>query len=1088
MLKQAAFIVTIWIATLSGQAQDYTQTSRLVRQRSDGRLVYAKDADGFLLPDFSYSGYHKGEKTIPAVSVKKEISPVSGDNTAHIQAAIDEVGRLPKDAQGIRGALLLKAGAYEVKGTILVNYEGVILRGEGSDKTIIEVTGNSPADRDAIILGTDAAGNTTDDNYWLPLSNTRQNITDDIVPAGALSFIVANASDYQVGDRIVIYHPCTGAWVDAVDGGGSQDATERWSEGQVPIYYNRYITAKTANRITVDAPVYYTLNKAVSQCSVYKTGAVFLQEIGIENLRVDIKGSGSSHAQNAIRFKSAENCWAKNVIVSGFSLSGFITESCTRTSILNCEAVQPIAPGGSGYKYNFNTYAFSQLILFQNCYSQGGRHNFISNGTSATSGIVFQNCTGDGALETSEGHRHWTQGMLFDGHKEINIDSGNAIVLGLYNRNKSGSGHGYGAAQSVLWNCDVTEGAQGIICLHQPPTSQNYAIGCIAGLLSGDPGMASRRFPEGYIESHNIPITDILSLYAAQLSDRKANGNIRVEVKPENIDESIKGYVSKHHLIEEGFNGTTWGSAQGGSSVPINIQGVGQGNMLLHADCVVATTDSKGQKNGGFSLGSINLNGQGSDKKGVTLEFPEIPSCATVTVTVKCNSGKTLILQKKANGRWGAVGENYISADGAYESHTFVVNSTTPVTLRLNSELSSNFYIFDLLATDFVQGDDPVDPDPDDADVEFLRYVNFSTEPGVFKAIGQPGTFANGTQNGFHLSNVILDPNKQTASSTGSVILQGTTGSIELPEVKNAGLTTIVAASENAGVSFLLEQKINDNWMPVKEFTIVAANNLAEYAQDVASESDCKLRITNTGSAALEIYAVLVEALSNEEPPIHYDSKLIIHEQFNATFNNNAANWADKTEGNYSFVIPVGTGTGTISLTKCEVGTENTQTGASSNGRVRFIDASSIVELPEIAGCGLFTMSVNAGTATGKSVTLQKKSGNDWTDVRTFSLTDVPATQEHELNLPTPVKLRLITKQAGAKNIYELWISDYTPVITAIEKLPVEQNKGEIVAIFYYDLRGIRLQGKPASPGIFIQKTIYANGAVETIKKVIRND
>ena len=42
----------------------------------------------------SYVGYKNGEEALPTIAVVKEISPVAGDNTAHIQAAIDEVEAL----------------------------------------------------------------------------------------------------------------------------------------------------------------------------------------------------------------------------------------------------------------------------------------------------------------------------------------------------------------------------------------------------------------------------------------------------------------------------------------------------------------------------------------------------------------------------------------------------------------------------------------------------------------------------------------------------------------------------------------------------------------------------------------------------------------------------------------------------------------------------------------------------------------------------------------------------------------------------------------------------------------------------------
>lgn len=76
--------------------------SELLKQNADGSLVYYADSDGFKIPDFSHAGYMGGGVEIPDVAVVKTISPVSGDNTAHIQAAIDEVGKklkMPTDSE-----------------------------------------------------------------------------------------------------------------------------------------------------------------------------------------------------------------------------------------------------------------------------------------------------------------------------------------------------------------------------------------------------------------------------------------------------------------------------------------------------------------------------------------------------------------------------------------------------------------------------------------------------------------------------------------------------------------------------------------------------------------------------------------------------------------------------------------------------------------------------------------------------------------------------------------------------------------------------------------------------------------------------
>lgn len=495
------------------------QTS-LIKTDTQGNLTYYPDADGFVLPDFSHAGYRGGGVEIPFIPVVKTISAISGDNTAHIQAAIDEIGKLPENQ---RGAILLKKGKYEINGTIYVKYSGIVLRGEGNTEsgTFIYAKGNVPNQRDVIVIGN------TSQNKWSSGKSNQQNITDNTVPAGAMSFSVSNASAYKAGDLIAIYHPCTEAWLNAVNYGGVPAASgEQWEEGQVPIIYHRYITSVTGNKITIDAPFFYTFNKNLSQSYIYKFSASsILKEIGIENLRVDIEslgGEDENHAWQAIRFLSCENCWAKNVITKGFGQSGFITDCCTRTTIENCQAIDPVSIITGERRYNFNTYTHSQLILFKNCYARNGRHHYISNGMAYASGNVFLNCTSDAINNANEGHRQWTQGMLYDNHKEVNLIRD--FVLGLYNRVDMGTGHGWAATHSVLWNCDVT--STGVIGLQKPPTAQNYAIGCTAKSITGKP-VSSTNFPIGYIESQNKPIQEIPSLYEAQLKARTQSTGIK---------------------------------------------------------------------------------------------------------------------------------------------------------------------------------------------------------------------------------------------------------------------------------------------------------------------------------------------------------------------------------------------------------------------------------------------------------------------------------------------------------------------------------------------------------------------------------
>lgn len=502
--------------------------TNLVKIDENGNLSYISDSDGFIIPDFSHAGYRGGGIELPNLSIVKEVSPISGDNTEHIQKAIDEIGEMTPNSHGFRGCLLLKAGKYDIYGTIYLKYDGIAIRGEGNGRsadnsTIIYAKGNTPHQRDVIVVG-----NTSQNKWTSKVNGSQKNITDEIVPVGSTSFSVTNTDIYTTGDVIAIYHPCTEEWLKAINYGGVPapvigEEDERWTANKYPIIYHRYITKIEGNKITVDTPIFYTLNKSLSQSYVYKFKTDnIIKEVGLENLRIEIESIGEedeNHAWQAVRFRTVENAWAKDVIASGFGQSGFITDCCTRTTIENCQAIDPVSVITGERRYNFNTYINSQLILFKDCYASNGRHHYISNGTSSASGNVFLNCISDATNSVSEGHRQWTQGMLFDGHKEINLKR--SFTLGLYNRVDMGTGHGWAAVHSVLWNCDVSN--NGVIGLQQPPTGQNYAIGCTARTITGKP-INDSDFPIGYVELQNNPISEIPSLYIAQLNDRK-NGN-----------------------------------------------------------------------------------------------------------------------------------------------------------------------------------------------------------------------------------------------------------------------------------------------------------------------------------------------------------------------------------------------------------------------------------------------------------------------------------------------------------------------------------------------------------------------------------
>ncbi len=478
------------------------------------RLVYHSDKDGNYIPDFSHAGYKNGEHDLPVLPNVLEISAISGDNTAHIQSAIDSVSSLALDSNGHRGALLLKAGLYPLHGVLKIKHSGVVLRGSGkgadSASTIIQGKGT---DRRTLI----EIGGKDVSKWRAEASGSRQNITSQYIPAGSRTFEVADASKYTVGDNIIIRHPSTSKWLAAVDHGGTAGDV-LWKPGEIDMYFNRFIARIEGNKIKVDAPIYHELDRSLSQAYAWiYTRDGLITETGIENLRIDIQTAGpedENHPWDGIEFEGVEDSWAKNVTVLHFGKSGFYLKGATRTSILDCSATEPHSEVESPDRYNFHLGTACNNILFKGCYASRARHAFVSNGTSSVAGMVFTACSSVEEYTGSEGHRRWGSGFLWD-NTSFNSDN-TARVLGLYNRGDYGTGHGWTGTHQVAWNVSAPNN---LIVIQKPPIGQNYAIGCKGTVNNKGP------FPNpvGYIEGTGKSINPE-SLYEAQLSERLKYG------------------------------------------------------------------------------------------------------------------------------------------------------------------------------------------------------------------------------------------------------------------------------------------------------------------------------------------------------------------------------------------------------------------------------------------------------------------------------------------------------------------------------------------------------------------------------------
>ena len=469
-----------------------TGTSNWVRIGTNGKLQYTPDAKGNIIPDYSMVGYKFGNESIPTVPVVRTLNAVSGDNRTQIQDAINEVAALPLDANGFRGAILLKKGAYNVSNTLNITASGIVLRGEGTGTADTRIIATRTAQHTLIdVLGT---------NSPTEVSGSRKKISNSYVPVGAKSFTVESSAGFAVGDEIILRIEPKASWITLLD-----MAQYGWTPEAYRMSYARIITAIQGNTVTIDAPVVDPIDITYKDAYIYKYTWNRIENVGIESIRFSSVYSGTedeNHAWTAISIDRARHCWVRNSLFYYFGYSAvFVKEWGVNVSVLNCENRDPISQTTGGRKYSFNLNG--QLALFKNCYTHSGRHDYVTGSTTAGPN-AFVSSRADNMRADIGPHHRWATGLLFDNI----IGSG---AQNVQNRQESGSGHGWAGAQTVFWNCTSSK-----LIVQKPPQHFNWAIGCKGNVTDngdwhdGDPGIWEST-------GNFVPPQ---SLYDKQLSDR----------------------------------------------------------------------------------------------------------------------------------------------------------------------------------------------------------------------------------------------------------------------------------------------------------------------------------------------------------------------------------------------------------------------------------------------------------------------------------------------------------------------------------------------------------------------------------------
>ncbi|UKS28683.1 discoidin domain-containing protein [Paenibacillus sp. HWE-109] len=506
------FTVLDRIAGKAGQSQ-------IVYLGESGKLTYVPDYKGNQILDFSNSGYGGGGILIPFVEPVLSLSAVDGDNTEHIQNAINLVAAWPQSAEGLRGTILLRKGIYRVSGSLKIEASGIVLRGEGTDEngTLLYATGKLK--RNLIeIAGTSAPG---------MLPDTHTTIIDLYVPAGSRSIHVRNASNFSVGNKVKVLRFGNERWIHAIGmdtirmrpvAGG----TVQWPPFHLE--FDRVITHIEGNCLQLDAPIANAIEKQWGWGSVVKyEDSGRIEHVGVENMRVDVEYDPSitdtridgnegntvyladeDHAINFIYMDNVTNSWVRDIV--GLHLQHALVQvgrNAKWVTIQDCVVLAFISVITGGRRYPFHL--MGELTLVQRAYTETARHAFAVDARVAGPN-VFLDSESTLDYNTSEPHHRWSVGCLYD-----NVNG----RIHIQDRGWLGSGQGWAGANYVAWNTTNELVSQ------QPPTAQNYAIGHVG--RQGKPLLPCpydpRERKQAYWESLGQHVTP-RSLYVQQLMDR----------------------------------------------------------------------------------------------------------------------------------------------------------------------------------------------------------------------------------------------------------------------------------------------------------------------------------------------------------------------------------------------------------------------------------------------------------------------------------------------------------------------------------------------------------------------------------------
>lgn len=310
------------------------------------------------LPDYSFAGYHFGEKSLPRAAVTVDVTkapyyanPAAGtDDTAAVLKAIDETES---------GVIYFPAGEYHINSVVWIRKPNLVLRGAGTGKTIIKFT------QPLHVLNGKMPFDPNDPDGWSKYSYIGGLIW---VQGGGLEKDFYSTSTIQLakeskrGQKILYVDKTTGVSkgmlirLNQINPSSGAEANKLAWEimGQNKAAYPRedlmgdkltnfvaHVTDFTATTILIDRPLPIAV-KPVWGAKILKFEPT-VSEVGIEDLQIRFPdnnpypGHFGEKGFNGIYMERVVHSWVRNVIVhngdNGVTLSGSFFNTLTGINI-----------------------------------------------------------------------------------------------------------------------------------------------------------------------------------------------------------------------------------------------------------------------------------------------------------------------------------------------------------------------------------------------------------------------------------------------------------------------------------------------------------------------------------------------------------------------------------------------------------------------------------------------------------------------------------------------------------------------------------------------------------------------------------